>query len=429
MAARPRPRGGPADLEERLAHRWEGRDPLDLANAATLRLPDSASDWSPPPGVEPKRPPVRLGVGIPDPPTLPRDDLRAAMERALAAPRDGPLRYHFGPGYEPLRELLAERFSRQHGLEVGLDWFRLTNGSAGAIDLICRALIEPGDVIVCESPSYMGTLHNFRGVLADIRPVPVDEEGIRTDELERLLARLETEGKRAKIVYTISAFQNPTAATLSERRRQELLRVAADRDLLVLDDVAYGELWFEEPPPSALSTLSRGHGVITVGTFSKILATGLRVGWICARPEWIELFGRMRFDMGQSVLVHRMLVEYMRDGCLEEHVDRMRALYAGKSDLLCRSLREFAGPSLDFEPPAGGFYLWIRLLGGLKAEDLWRAGAEEGVWFPTGRSFFPDRHDPTGEHIRLAFPWTSREDLREGARRIGLACSRLAGDA
>lgn len=392
-------------------------------------LPDSASDWSPPPGIEPRAAPVRLGVGMPDPETLPRDEFRQAAQRAFDAPRDAALRYHFGAGYEPLRELVADRFARGSGLALDLDWIRLANGSSGAIDLICRCLIDPGDVILAEEPSYMGTLHNFRAARADVRAIPMDGEGMRSDSLERAFDQVAREGKRAKLVYTISSFHNPTAVTLSESRRRELLAVAAKHDALVLDDTAYRELWFREPPPSSLAGLAGGHGVITVGTFSKILAAGLRVGWIAAPPEWIRFFAKMRFDMGQSVLVHRTLVEYMAQGRLEAHVERMRALYARKVQILCDGLEELAGPYVRFERPGGGFYLWVELLRGLKADAVWRAGAAEGVWFPGGTSFFPDRVDTTGEHIRLAFPATPADELREGARRIGVACARAAGDA
>jgi 2-aminoadipate transaminase len=426
METKPQATGATEELRARLAARWEGRDPFELANRATAQLMDSASDWSPPPGVELEQPPVRLSVGIPDAVTLPREELLEALQRAMAAPRDRPLRYHFGSGFEQLREQLASRYTRDRGLPVDLDWFRLTNGSSGGIDLICRTLIEPGDVIVSEEPSYMGTLQNFRGMEAEIRSVPMDEEGMLAGELEKVLREVAEEGRRVKLIYTISSFQNPTGVSISEARRRELLRVASDHDALILEDDAYAELHFGDPPPQSLFAMSGGRGVISVGTFSKILATGLRVGWIHARPEWIDFFRRMRFDMGQSVLVHRMLAEYIGEGRLDAHLEQMRRLYADKTELLCSLLEEHAGRYLRFTPPEGGFYLWVELLEGLTERDMWRAGAEEGVWFPMGSSFFPDRVDRTGEHIRLAFPWISMEELREGARRIGLACERSA---
>jgi len=407
---------------------WSDRKLRELTSRASRTLTDDAADWAPPPGVVPKREPVRLGVGIPDPESLPRDALRAAFERALRSEGDKALRYHFGPGLERLRDQLAERYNRNRGLTVDRDWFRLANGSAGAIDLICRTLIDPGDVILSEAPSYMGTLHNFRGVQAELRSVGMDQEGLRTDELARALTTLAREGRRAKLLYTIASFQNPMGLSMSLRRRHELLELAAEHDLLILEDDAYSELWFDAPPPPSLFSLARGHGVIAVGTFSKILATGLRVGWVHARPEWIELFARMRFDMGQSVAVHRSLAEFIAAGELEPHVARVRQIYREKARVLCDALEEHAGGFLSFRRPEGGFYLWVELRRGLTAEALWRAGAEEGVWFPGGTSFFPDRTDPTGEHIRLAFPYTTAPDLQEGARRIGLACERLAGD-
>lgn len=375
--------------------------------------------------MEPRREPVRLSIGIPDPESLPRAELAAALDRVLAEPGDGPLRYHFGAGWEPLRELLAERYARETGIDVDLEWLRLANGSAGAIDLVCRTFVEPGDVIVAESPSYMGTLHNFRGVRADVRPVPVDDRGLVPEALERVLAEVEREGRRAKLIYTISSFQNPTGATLSESRRHALLGLASRHGALVLDDEAYAELRFGTDRPPSLLQLSGGHGVITVGTFSKLLATGLRVGWVCARPAWLDLLRRMRFDMGQSVLVHRMLAEYLADGRLDAHLARVRKLYAEKAALLGEALREHAGQHLSFREPRGGFYLWAGLEG-LPGRAVWRAAAEEGVFFPLGTAFFPHRRDPTGDHVRLAFSWTARDALREGARRLGLACERVA---
>ena len=406
-----------------LAQRWSKLEPLALASRALLELPDANADWDAPPGIEPVREPIRLSVGLPDPDSLPVRELRASLERALAAPGDAALRYHFGPGYEPLREQLAQRCARDSGLAVDHDWFRLTNGSAGAIDLVCRALIEPGDVILTEEPCYMGTLQNFRAVQAEIVPLPMDSAGLRADALGRALDALAAQGRRAKLIYTSPSYQNPTGVAMPLARRCEILEVASGHDVLVLEDDAYRELWFGEPPPPSLFELAEGHGVLAVGTFSKILATGLRVGWLLARPEWIELVGHMRFDMGQSVLVHRMLADFLERGELDLHVARMRRLYAAKAATLCEALAAHASPWLRSERPAGGFYLWLELRDGLTAEELRRRATREGVAFPGGASFFPGRRDPGGEHVRLAFPWVAPSDLVESARRLGLACA------
>ena len=169
--------------------------------------------------------------------------------------------------------------------------------------------------------------------------------------------------------------------------------------------------------------------MITVGTFSKIIATGLRVGWVHARPEVIELVSRMRMDMGNSALLHYMLSEYIDNGQLDDHVDKMRTVYAEKMDILASALTEFAEPYLTFTRPKGGFFLWLKLQDGLTAAAVQRAGVQEGVVFPVGRAFFPSREEHGGEHIRLAYSWTSTDDLRESAKRIARACARSAEDS
>jgi DNA-binding transcriptional MocR family regulator len=166
--------------------------------------------------------------------------------------------------------------------------------------------------------------------------------------------------------------------------------------------------------------------VITVGTFSKIIATGLRVGWVHARPEIIEVVARMRFDMGNSAMLHHTLAEYIDGGRLDDHLEEMRLLYAEKMDILASALTEFAEPYLTFTRPKGGFFLWLKLQKGLTAEAVQRAAVQEGVIFPIGRAFFPEQKESDGEHIRLAYSWTSKDDLREGAERLARACARAA---
>ena len=252
----------------------------------------------------------------------------------------------------------------------------------------------------------------------------MDAEGMLMEPLEVLINELKNAGKTIKVIYTISTFHNPTGATLSEARRLRLLSLAAEHGILVLDDDAYGELYFGAAPPPALSALAGGHGVITVGTFSKILATGLRIGWIHAEPGIIQLVGKMRFAMGQNQLMLRVISDYIEQGHLEPHVEAARALYRGKMRTLADALDQHAGEFMSFARPAGGFYLWANLTG-ISADSVWRTAAEEGVAFTPGVNFYPARKDPDGEHIRIAFPWTPSNELEEGARRLGLACERV----
>jgi DNA-binding transcriptional MocR family regulator len=414
-----------APIEARMTARWSARSPKEVANDASTPLFGTAGEWDLPQGVTPKRDLLYLAVGIPDVASLPKEEMAAAAKRTLEKPGDAALRYGFGLGPTGIREWLAERRNIVEGSDVNAAWFQLTNGSSGAIDLIVRSLINPGDVIIAECPTYMGTLHNFRGVRADVRFVPMDSDGIDIDALTTLLEELGKEGKTVKLIYTISAFHNPTGWTLSHERRERLLELAYRHDVLVLDDEAYRDLWFENPPPRAVSALAGGYGVITTGTFSKTVATGIRVGWIHAQPELLALFGRMRFAMGQNQFGLRTFGQFLADGSFEPHLEKVRGIYQHKRDRLHTALTREVSDYLDWQPPAGGFYIWASPKGGIRVEDLWRTAVEEGVAVNPGSGFTP-AESPGKEHVRIAYPWTPEDQFDEAARRLRLACERVA---
>lgn len=416
------------EVAQQLAAKWGERTPLDVANRFSAPLFGTPGEWDLPKDVEPKRDLLYLAVGIPDAESLPKEALANAADVVLSRPGDLALRYGFGQGPEGIRAWLAERRSALEGFAVEPDWFQLTNGSAGAIDLVVRSLIDAGDVIIAESPTYMGTLHNFRGVGAEVRCVPMDGEGMDVAALERLLDELAAAGKRTKLIYTISAFQNPSGVTLSEARRVRLLELACQHDAMVLDDEAYRELWFDEPPPAALSAMAEGWGVITVGSFSKTVATGIRVGYIHARPDLLSLFGRMRFAMGQNQFGLRTFGEFLLSGHYDTHLGKMRDIYKRKRDLMNDAMLQ-AGLAafMEWQVPEGGFYIWAHLKPGIDREQLWRTAVSEGIAVNNGRGFTPLGES---EHVRIAYPWTPESDFAEAARRLRLACDRVAaGDA
>ncbi|MYB42246.1 MAG: PLP-dependent aminotransferase family protein [Chloroflexi bacterium] len=423
------------DVAAAAARLWADRDPEALLSSGARELsPGTATDWGLPASaweLASRGEAISLAGGIPDPSTLPAAALREALDHALASDDGGALTYGGGLGFEGLREQLADRSARELGLPASAEHFMLTNGSAGGIAIVCAALLDRGDIVVSESPTFSGTMRTLRGHGARIVTVPVDEDGCRTDALAATLARLQAEGRRAKLVYAIPNFHNPTGASLTLERRRELVRLAAEHGALLLDDDPYGEIHFDEARPPSLAALAGGRGVITVGTFSKTIATGLRVGWIEAEPELIERFTRMRFDMGGSPLLHRMIAGFIESGGYGDHVGRMRPLYARKAEALQRGLRQYAEPYAEFRGPRGGFFLWVRLRDGLSTDAVQREALAEGVVFPVGRAFFPDHaerdDDPGSDYIRLAFSTASVEELEEAAARIARACERAAG--
>jgi 2-aminoadipate transaminase len=321
-----------------------------------------------------------------------------------------------------LRAEIARFFARDHSSVPAADDFILTNGAAGAIDLVCATLLNPGDVVLSEIPTFTGSVRTMRGHQADIVGVRLDDEGIRLDDLEREIAALRRDGRTPKLIYTIPTFQNPTGVDMSMTRRRDLVDLAARHGILILEDTAYGELFFGPERRPSLSAIAGGHGVITAGTFSKVIATGLRVGWVQAPQQLIASMLAARFDMGNSPLLHRMLQQFVVGGGFEDHVEAMRVLYRRKVETLSTALHELAGPQIEFATPDGGFFLWLRLADGLLARDVQAAAREEGVVFPVGEAFYPNR-DPgqDGERIRLAYSWTAESDLREAAQRLAWA--------
>ena len=418
-----------SDIKTKLTERWRDRSPKTIANQFSAPLFGGAGEWDLPADVKPKRELLYLAVGIPDADSLPKSAMAAASHRLHNQPGDLAFRYGFGQGPEGIRQWLADHRNENEATEVEADWFQLTNGSSGAIDLIVRSLINPGDVIIAENPTYMGTLHNFRGVGADIEFVSMDENGLITSELDDLLGKLSNAGKTVKLIYTISAFHNPTSVTLSAERRAELLEVAYKHDVMILDDEAYRELWFDEPPPRSISALCDSYSVITTGTFSKTVATGLRIGYIHARPEILKLFGRMRFGMGQNQLGLRTFGDFLQSGHYSGHVETVRNLYQDRRDRIHAALQREVSDYLDWRLPSGGFYIWATPKQGIDVTALWRTCVEEGIAINPGTGFSSPDSDPAN-CIRIAYPWTPIEHFDEAARRIRLACERVvAGDA
>ncbi|MDE0228433.1 MAG: PLP-dependent aminotransferase family protein, partial [Spirochaetaceae bacterium] len=343
-----------------------------------------------------------------------------ALRGAAALSYGGPL------GHEPLREEVARFFARDRDPAIGADHFVLANGAAGAIDLACSALLDPDDVVVTEVPAFSGSLRTIRGHGARLVGVPMDAHGMCVDRLDAALRRLAAAGTPAKMVYVSPTFHNPTGITMPVARRRDLLEVAARHGVLLLEDTAYNELYFGDQLHPTLGALAEGHFVITAGTFSKVIAPGLRVGWLQARPELLRLLMPARFDMGNSPLQHRMLYEFMVSGELEAHVARMRTVYRTKMQTLAGALRDRCGDAVQFTEPAGGFFLWLRLAEPLEAQAVQEQAMKRGVVFPVGRGFFPaEGPAPEAEYLRLAYSRVSVEDLRTGAERIA-ACLRSA---
>ena len=369
--------------------------------------------------------PIVLAAGIPDPPTLPVAYIREALSSALDANPSATLTYGGWYGYEGLREAIAERQSRIEGATIGQDNIIVHNGSSGAIDNVSKTFLQPGDVVIAEAPSFSGSVRSMRGYMTEIVEVPMEDEGVSVEALAETIERVKASGKRPKLFYTVADYHNPTGVTLARRRREELLEVCARQGVLVLEDAAYTELGFDDGPPASLYSLAQGEGVLRLGSLSKTIATGLRVGWVEARPDFIDAMARVRFDMGGSPLIQWALADYLESGNLDEHVRRMRPLYAEKCEILVESLLAYCEPYVSFRRPEGGFFLWVECVGA-SARDVALAASQEGLVFPLGSNFFSDRENSADNHVRMAFSAAQPEQLAEVGPRLRAAFHRVA---
>ena len=304
---------------EKAADIWGKTDVLSLLAEAAIAIgagtpTDAGVSWTLNTSVEN---PITMGGGVPDPGTLPATDLQKALSNAVLDTPEETLRYGGVLGFEGLREELAKRWSAIDGVPLNLDNFITSNGSAGGISNICDAFIEPGDVVIIEAPSFSGSIRTIRGHMAEIVPVSMDEEGVLVDEAAVIIKQLQDAGKRVKLFYTIADFHNPTGVTMSTRRREALIDLCARNQILIMEDAAYADIYFGDAPPPSLYGLANGQGILKVGTFSKPIATGLRIGWVQGREDFIDALGRVKYDMGNSPVLLRALGEYLEKKLLD----------------------------------------------------------------------------------------------------------------
>ncbi len=360
-----------------------------------------------------------FGGGRPDPGSFPYDDLVAATSAMMKAEGADALTYGDPLGYAGLRDLVAHKYRLFEGLEVERDNILIANGSSHALSLAISAFVDLGDPLICEAPTFSGTLATIRRHGPEVIGVPVDDQGLVTGVLRERLEGLCRAGRRCKMIYTIVNFQNPSGPTMTLSRRHELLALAREYETVILEDDAYGELRFEGEQHPSLYALDTAGCVIRSGTLSKILGAGTRLGWLCAPKEMIPALSSFNFGGGVNPFMSRIATYYMRDH-MPEHVARLVEVYRNKRDAMRRGLLEtLDGTDVQVNKPEGGFFLWIKLPTGTDRTRLAELAAEARVQYVPGTSFFPGGGGE--EFIRLAYSYESVEKCYEGARLLGQA--------
>ena len=370
---------------------------------------------------------ISFAGGLPAPEVFPVERFADACHRVLEAKGGMALQYSASEGYTPLREYLAQRMAR-YGIIAGVDNVLITSGSQQALDLIGKLLINPGDRTLVEAPTYLGALQAFNVYGAEYVSVPIDHDGLRTDQLDEALR------SGPKFMYILPNFQNPGGVTLCEPRRHELVLLADKYGIPIIEDDPYGQLRYEGehlPPLLVLDreNLRRDDGklgnVLYLSTFSKTLAPGIRLGWIVAPPDVISKLVQLKqgADLHSSTFDQMVAYEVVHDGFLDEHVKKIRAVYRERRDVMLAALAEYFPPEVTWTHPEGGLFLWMTLPEGLDMQHLFQAALRENVAFVPGDCFYPGG-DEGSRHMRLNFSHSNPQQIREGIRRLGLAVAR-----
>ncbi len=348
------------------------------------------------------------------------DDLAATVIRREGASALG---YTITEGEPELRDAVAAQ-ARSRGVRAEPEEVLISAGALQGIDLLCRVYLRRGDVVVAESPAFANALSAFRNHGAQVLEVPMDEEGMDVGQAARMIR---ASGVRPRMFFVVPNFQNPTGETLSERRREALLALAASCGAVVVEDDPYGLLRYRGQDLAPLASLAAGADVVSVGSFSKTFLPGLRVGWVIAPTEVVSRMAaaKQTMDSSTGTLAQRIVLEFLSRGGADAHVARLRAMYREKQDRARGALaREFAGTGVTWNDPQGGFYFWVKLPRGVDASRLLDVALEEGVAFVPGRAFTVERDHTSALRFSISAPTPDRID--EGARRLRRAFDRVA---
>lgn len=359
---------------------------------------------------------VSLAGGMPCIDALDLDAFAEVSHQVVASEGAVALQYGGGQGHEDLRERLVDVMAAE-GVPAHADEIMVTTGGQQALDLIGKLYLDPGDVVLAEGPSYVGALSAFAAYQAEVHQVPMDAHGLRLDALVEALESLRREGRRPKFLYTVPTHQNPAGSSMSEARRRELMDLSVREDLLIIEDNPYGLLDFKGETRTSLRSLAPDR-VLYVGTLSKILSPGMRVGWVVApasaRDKLVLL--KESADLCQSNLTQLVAARWLADDRWLRQVEQFRGTYRERCEAMLAELEREMPEGCEWTVPGGGFFVWLRLPDKLDARELLAKALSERVAYVPGGAFFSG---PGGDsHMRLSFCYPTPERIREGVRRL-----------
>lgn len=356
---------------------------------------------------------ISFAGGLPAPELFPVEEIRSAVDRVLTQYGSRALQYGLSVGYGPLREWIAQRLTKQGGVHLTADNILITAGSQQALDIVGRAFLSKGDYVLCCRPTYLGALQAFNYYGVKYALVEMDEHGMMVDTVDPIIEKY-----RPRFVYTVPTFQNPTGITMSFDRRKRLVEKAQKYSLPIIDDNPYGELRYSGDPVPSIKNIG-GQAVIQLGTFSKIVSPGFRLGWIAASRQTMGVFTRVKqaTDLHTNEFSQYVIHEYVQEGRLERHIDVLRRSYKERLEAMLRAMSEFFPDSVKWTRPEGGLFLWVVMPEHVDAMKILPQAIDAKVAFVPGQPFHPDG---SGKNtMRLNFSNSSVADIHEGVKRLG----------
>jgi len=357
---------------------------------------------------------ISFAGGLPAPELFPTKDMEEVCRKVLQEDGRAALQYSATDGYLPLREKIAKR-SEKLGFKCEAKDILITAGSQQGLDFSAKIFINEGDVIICESPSYLGALSAFRAYQPKFVEIDMDEDGMIIEDLEKALAKY----PETKFIYTIPDFQNPTGRTMSIERRKRLMELATQYNIPVVEDNPYGELRFEGEIMPSLKTFDTNNLVILLGTFSKILAPGMRLGWVIASPEILQKYNvaKQGADLQCSTIAQREVNTYMDMFDIEEHIKKIIKVYGERRKLMLETIKKEFPANTTYTNPAGGLFAWATFPKEIDAAVLLKKALEQKVAFVPGEPFYPNGGN--ANHCRLNYSCMPEDRIVEGITRLG----------
>jgi 2-aminoadipate transaminase len=358
---------------------------------------------------------ISFAGGAPAPELYPLEAFRAASDKAFEEWGRTMLAYDGAEGILPLREIIANERMANMGVNVRPEDIRILSGSQQGIDFAARLFIDEGDTIVCEYPTYLGALNSFGAFHPSYVSVPMDDNGMIMEELEKTLIA----NPQAKLIYTVPEFQNPTGITLAGDRRKRMVELAEEHDVIIIEDSPYYEIRFEgDNIPAIKSFDTKGDRVIYLGSFSKTLCPGIRLGWACANFEILDRYRVMKeaSDFQASTVTQYQVATFLRDNSLDELLNESRRVYKNRRDAALAAIREFFPDNVQYTVPQGGYFIWLTVPGINSTEMFLPAVNDIGVAYVPGESFFAGAEQTC--NIRLSYSQMSEEKIHEGIARL-----------